>query len=209
MNIEGMQEEKPLLITIGYMLKIMKNGLDYSLFKKEFDHIRHGNYDAFIEEVKIAKTSILTLYAPEELIDEELSHKNFGHWMGMFLAIPSIVNFHLRCKNHFGIVSDGNFPDTVFIEVAFFEIVIRMHADLVKIIEDRSDLDKIIDSFFNHLQASEEEIKTMHLGRSFLNDIKHTNKKNYKRKFNSWEDGYDCFREALKIVEKYDLKFRY
>lgn len=209
MNMEQMQEEKPLLITIGYMLKVMKNGLDYSNFKAEFDHIRHGNYDAFIEKVKVIKTPIIALYAPEELIDKELSHKNFGHWMGMFLAIPSVVNFCVRCKNHFGIVSDKNLPDVVFIEVAFFETVIRMHADLLKKVDDRATFEKIIDALFKNINASDEEIKSLHRGRDFLNDIKHNAEKKYKRKFSSWEEGYKFFKISLEILEKYNLKFSY
>ena len=129
--------------------------------------------------------------------------------MGMFLAIPSIIDFYTRCKKHFGVVSDENLPDVVFIEVAFFEIVIRMHTDLLKVVNDRANFEKVIDALFKSLNASDEEIKILHQGRNFSNDIKHLNDEKYKRKFNSWEEGYKFFKISLEIVEKYDLKFSY
>ncbi|MEO6303800.1 MAG: hypothetical protein ABIP51_11580, partial [Bacteroidia bacterium] len=88
-----LNEEEILISIIGYMLRVMKSGKDYSKFKKEFDHIRHGNYDDFIDEVNVGIATPLVVYAPQELLDKEITHKNYGHWIGLITSIPALNVF--------------------------------------------------------------------------------------------------------------------
>ncbi len=208
-NTIKLNEEELLVSVIGYMLRVMKSGQDYSKFKKEFDHIRHGNYDDFNNEVNVGIASPLVIYAPQELLEKELSHKNYGHWMGMFTSTPALNIFGKKCLNEFGRFSDPDLSIETFKKAAHFEIVIRMHSDLAKLTDDRANLELIIDALFKSKCANSEEIKILQNGRRFINDIKHSHLPNKKRHFKSWNEGLIEFNKAFNLLEKYQIKFRY
>ena len=55
----------PLKVTVGYMLKVLKSGVDTYKFRREFAAIRHGNYEEFIELVK-GRIPFMVIYGQEE-----------------------------------------------------------------------------------------------------------------------------------------------
>jgi len=207
-----MDHEEVLLSVLAYLLKIMKSGKDYSKFKIEFDHIRHGNYDAFNDTVGIGIMTPLVVMAPQELLDKDLRHEHYGHYLGILTSAPAIADLGNRCYNEFGLFQDQDISMETYRKVAFFEIVIRVHSDLEKLTADRDNLNNIIDALFKSKRAKPEDISLMHKGREFLNDIKHVNnpyKPKYKRKFADWKSGIIQFNLAYELLEKYDLKLRY
>ncbi|MBL7937660.1 MAG: hypothetical protein JNM51_17785 [Bacteroidia bacterium] len=204
-----MQEKTWFEVVVGYMLKLMKSGKDTSKFKIQFDHIRHSNYDAFIKEVGVGIPSDIIVYAPQEMLDQDLTHKTYGHFLGMLIASPALQLFYTECYAEFGVITDSDIPDEIFERAAFFESLIRMYADLSKITDDRDDLNNIIEAFCLEKQITYEDKLIIQGGRIFINEIKHINKKKYKKKFKTWDDGIIALNMAYDVLEKHDIKFNY
>ena len=205
-----MKEEKTVFeVVVGYMLKVMKSGKDTSIFKVEFDHIRHSNYDAFIEVVGVGIPNDIVIYAPQEMLEKDLTHTTYGHFLGMLIASPALQNFHTKCLAEFGVINDLDIPDEVFEGAALFESLIRMHADLTKVTEDRDNLNNIIEAFCLEKQIPNEDKLIIQGGRQFINEIKHINKLHYKRKFRTWADGINTFKMAFDVLEKHNIKLFY
>ena len=75
-----------------------------------------------------------------------------------------------------------------------------MHANNNELIGDRENLVDVIDKLGEKLEIPKEDIDKLHLGRKFLNMIKH-----YDKQFPSWEIANIAFEEAFYTLHKYQI----
>ena len=195
-----MQNNKLLIgLTVGYMLKVMKAQKNISKFRKEFAAIRHGDYFDFINQLKepIPKMVVYN----EGHIEVNPTHNKYDiDFIGLFKSGPSIKKFLKECFNFYGDIKDNDIPDSVFYNVALFEISLRMHANNRKLLMERDSLENVIDkiSTFNNIARDEQEM--LQKGRHFLNMLKH-----FKHQFESYSVGIIAFNKADEILKKYKL----
>jgi hypothetical protein len=76
-----------------------------------------------------------------------------------------------------------------------------MHANNHGLINPFEKLESVINKLGSKLRLTKEEIDQLHLGRQFLNMIKHD-----KKKFETWEIGIKAFQSAMQIIENYKLR---
>ena len=191
--------------TVGYMLKVLKSGVDITKFKSEFDAIKHGNYDEFIDLIGAPKGEVVV--AMNGVIStENISQKSHFDFAALAVAGPSLRQFFKDCVSEYGkTLSDSDISNEVYGKAALFELSLRMHANNYKLIDEREKLFEVIKKISNLkgiLPAEEEQLQK---GRQFINDVKHHNEPDYKRKFPTWEAGVAAFEVAYKIVENYKL----
>ena len=182
----------PLKVTVGYMLKVLKSGIDTSKFRQEFASIRHGNYEEFIKLVN-GRFPFMIIYGQEE-------GKKLFDFAGLVAAGPSLVGFGNDCFRAYGGMSDNDVSGDTYQKVAYFEAAIRMHANNHDLLGDKENLVDVIDKLGKKMELSQTEIDTLQLGRKFLNMIKH-----YNNQFPSWEEGNKAFEKAFNILTKYRI----
>jgi hypothetical protein len=187
-------------VAVGYMLKVLKADKIIDVQKKEFAAIRHGNYDQFLELVN-GPIPEMVVYNAGNIKTNNISQKEDFDFAALIKAGPSLLMFYEKCRKHYGEIVDLNINDDTFEKIALFEIGLRMHANNKKFIIDNDKLETVIDKLSTDLNMTKEETSKLHLGRQFLNMIKHK-----KRKFDSWDKGIVAFQSALFVIDKYKLK---
>jgi hypothetical protein len=192
---------KTLIIepTVGFMLKVMKSGTVIRKFKREFASIRHGNYFEFVKLIK-GKVPQVVVYRAGTISVEKSMTSNDCDFVGLLKASPSLEVFHKNCLSFYGPVVDADISDEIYGKLVLFEIALRMHANNNLLIDEREDLEVVIDKVGKFKSLSQSEIDSLHLGRRFLNMIKHNSSQ-----FPSWGDGITAFQSAFQILEMHRL----
>lgn len=193
---------------VGYMLKVMKSGVDITKFKDEFSAIRHGNYDDFLDLVKGSRPPMVVWQEGIIYNQDNVSQKTHCDFVALVLSGPSLHKFFNDCINEYGdkyLINDDDISNEVYGKVVLFEIGLRMHANNRKLIGINEKLVNVIDKLSRHHNISKEDTDKLQKGRQFINDIKHHNDLGYKRKFKSWTDGVNIFEEAYGILQKHNL----
>ncbi len=188
-------------ITVGYMLKILKNGKDVTKFKNEFAAIRHGNFDDFIDLVKGEKPVMVV--SQDGIISDQhkVSQKTHFDFAALILAGPSLKKFLKECDNEYGTQLDTDISDDIYAKLALFEVGLRMHANNNNLLQPKENLEKVITKLCNFKGISKIELDILQQGRKFLNDIKHHNDPKYKRKFKTWSDGIKAFEKSYDVIK--------
>lgn len=200
-----MNEKLIAQVVIGYMIKVMKLGLDISIHKDIFASIRHGNYDEFIELINTEKPWILAYKDGIITNQENTSQKTHGDFAGLILSGTALKRFYYNISTHYGPLIDTDITDEIYQNVALYELVFRMHANNNNLIDSKEELVNVIKKVSLFKNISDNEIQILQKGREFINDIKHHNKPKYKRKFTSWLEGSICFNQAYIITKKYEI----
>lgn len=188
-------------VAVGYMLKVLKAKKDTSPFKAQFDAIRHGDYIEFINlmggkipfmAVRREDGRVLSGHIPpsEDDIDFELILK----------AAPSLKDFYYSCFKTYGNILDRDLTDEEFERLAIFEINLRVHAKNLNLISRKDLLEEVVNKLASHKKILHGELEKIHLGRRYLNMVKHN-----KMKFSSWEDGKLAFEQAVTVLRRYNL----
>jgi len=178
-------------VAIGYMLKVIKSGVNLTEFKDEFALIRHGNYSEFVDKVGGKKPFML-------IVGGETAFSRLVE------AGPSIKKFYNNCKSVYGDVSGEKFSDIFFENLALFELSIRMRANNYG--REEYDFEKTIDAICEIENITFDERIKLHKGRQFLNLIKHPDEQKLEKKFGDWKSGAQVFMECDEILEKYAIK---
>ena len=193
-------ERLMICVTVGYVLKILKNGKDLNQFKNEFDSIRHGDYLKFIELVG-GPMPYIVRYDNGEIISGFLSPLIDDIDFELLLkAGPSLKIFLEKSFSTYGLIKDNDISDDIFEQLALFEISLRIHAKNANLIKSEDKLNYVINVLSKFKQLESEDIFKIHEGRRFLNMVKHDNKQ-----FLTWSDGLIAFEESLRTIAKYNL----
>lgn len=190
-------------VTVGYMLKVLKSETPVTEYKNEFDAIRHGDYIKFIDLVGGPMPYLTTYNGDTGMITSGYLPPQEND-IGFELLIktgPSLKIFLLKCLSKFGEIDDLDITDEIYYKLAIFEINLRMHASNYKLITVEDKLEAVIDKLGTFKNIPSGEIEKIHLGRKFLNMIKH--KKKY---FASWSEGIVAFNAANEILYQYDIR---
>lgn len=186
-------------VTVGYMLKILKAGIQINLYKDEFAAIRHGNYYDFINLVGEPIPFMITY--DKGIIKEEVeARKDDIDFAGLLKAGPSLMKFYENCKKIYGKINDPDLNDEDFRKLVLFEIAMRMHANNSNLLNENEQLVNVISKLAVFKNFSELEIEKLQKARKFLNKIKHNNNSNY-----SWADGLHEFEEGYEILTKHQM----
>lgn len=186
-------------VAVGYMLKVLKSGRQITHFKREFGHIRHGNYLDFINLIN-GPLPFLVSYKDGVISSDNDPTKTDCDFELLYKSGPSLKLFYKNCAAIYGEIEDTDLTDDVFLQAVLFEIALRMHANNFNLLKEREDLVDVIDKLCRHKDIPQSEIDVIQKGRSFINMIKH-----YKGQFTTWKDGLLAFNMAFGTLEKYQL----
>lgn len=185
-----------IAVTVGYMLKVLRSGKNSTNFKKEFDHIRHGNYFDFVNLVHSEIPIIVSYKEGEVTVCNEMKKTDFD-FESLAKSCNSLKQFYQACFNEFGDFPDNQVSDETYKNVVMFEIGLRMHANNHRLLAEREDLINVIDKLCSLRNVSTQDQLSLHCGRIFLNMIKH-----FKNQYPSWQTGQVAFDIANQTLSK-------
>ncbi len=189
-------------VTVGYMLKVLKSGKSTQELKKEFDSIRHGDYQEFIKLIG-GPMPFIARYDQGEIISGHLPPLEDDIEFELLLkAAPSLRIFLFRCYQNYGILTDLDVTDELFQQLALFEISLRIHAKNDKLTNANEKLHLVIEALKKHRNLSSLDTENLHQGRRFLNMVKHDN-----GQFDSWNDGVSAFNIAFETMQRTNLGY--
>lgn len=197
-----MKTDKEILIiepAVGYMLKVLKSGTTITHFKKEFGHIRHGNYLDFLNLVQ-GPIPLMTTYNNGIVTNDNTPRKTDCDFALLLKSGPSLMIFFKKCTEVYGYIVDNDVPDNIYLKAVLFEISLRMHANNFGLLNEREDLIHVIDKLCSYKNIQQTDIDDLHNGRVFINMIKH-----FKNQYSSWSVGISAFNKAYEIIEKQEL----
>lgn len=180
--------------TVGYMLKVIKSGQTITKYNDEFKAIRHGNYFDFLNLVK-GPIPFMVSYTNGVIRTEEYPQKDDCDFAGLLKAGPSLVIFYKKCFAEYGLIIDTDISDEEFGKVVLFELSLRMHSNNNTLLNEREQLINVIDKLSRFKSLSISDTEKLHLGRQFLNMIKHP-----KNQFPSWSEGLKAFEIAYQVL---------
>ncbi len=186
-------------IVVGYMYKVMKNGMDFSNFNDEFAAIRHGDYRDFLE--KIGKPiDFIVSYADGKIDTDTDIREDEIDFGALIKAGESLKVFYKKCIQEFGKFDDPDLSEKTFEKLCLFELSLRMHRNNNLQRENRRRLELIIDDIANLNKLSDEEKSILHEARKFLNAVKRPEKKKL-----SWLDGTAILDKAYALLQSRHL----
>jgi hypothetical protein len=188
---------------VGYVLKVIKSGVNISEFKDSFNAIKHGDYVCFIELLNTSipeNISVNKIGKGKISLDEQLKQKNVD-FLFLLLSSKSLMKFYQECYLIYGEIIDNDLTDNDFENLANFEMVLRMFFNNEFSYDKRVTLIDIINVYLNHIGASKAEIRKVQEGRTFLNMVK-----GHKAKFKSYREGLFLFNESLEVLKKYKVE---
>ena len=197
--------EKDILyvnVAVGYMLKVLKSNNVISKYNNEFKNIRHGNYGVFIDMVDGEIPYIREWN--NGIISEPITKKTVKtkcDFTKLIASGPSLKIFLTKCKEEFGDIVDSDINDETYLNLAEFELAIRMHASNNNLIKHKDTFQNIINSLSNFINLPITDIDKLHKGRKFLNAVKH---KKHNKKYD-WNCGNNDFNEANLILKKHNI----
>lgn len=208
-EINMKDEETVIAHTVGYMLKMIKNNKDISGGKKEFNCIKHGNYNEFIKligsEIPIMVVGGVgiepTVLGNGDRVNELNFLKGECDFIQLNAAGPSMYSFLNKFLKQHGNFIDNDITNITYKKLAMFEIRIRTHASNRKLIVENDTLITIIEKLSKSINLSNLEIVQLHLGRKFLNTVKHNENPNYDWSANTIE-----FHKAYDILSNNKIK---
>ena len=187
-------------VVVGYMLKLMKLGINTIKFKEEFNAIKHGNYDEFIKLIGVNEPPMI-VYNNNNIKTSGFSQKSGDCDFIMILAAGSALKcFYKECKNKYGDIIDSDISDEIYKNLATFEISLRMYSNNENIIKPKESLENVINKLADFKNLSENEKCKLHKGRDFLNYVKHKTKN-----FNSYKEGILFFNDAYNVLIENNL----
>lgn len=186
-------------VVLGYMYKVMKNGMDTKPFASEFAAIRHGDYEDFVNQIGKPIDFIVSYSGGRINTDTSIGvdDSDFGR---LLKSGESLMVFFKECKKTYGQIVDNDIPDEVYERVALFELSIRMHKNNSTRDEDRVNLVDIIDTLGEIKGLSEANINALQEGRKFLNYVKRPEKLKY-----TWVEGIQKFNDAYDVLKRNQL----
>ena len=104
--MEQQSFDKPIRLTVGYMLMILKNGITIpDQFKKPFAEIRHGNYHAFIQLIGGSTGDVVVYNAGDISLHKQSYQEDFA-FLGLLKASNSLHIFFTACNRYFGKIKE-------------------------------------------------------------------------------------------------------
>lgn len=190
------EELMPIVVVVGYMLKLLKNNVNIISHLKEFAAIRHGNYDEFIQLVNGEKP-FMVMYDNGKIRTDNFNQNNTCDFGMLIQSGPSLTKFYNEVKSKYGEIIDIDISDDIYKKMALFEISLRVHANNFNLICSKEKIENVIDKLSKFKKLSTDEIEKLHNGRLFTNYVKH-NKKN--KKFSSYQDGIIDFNDSYNVL---------
>lgn len=188
-------------LSIGYMLKVLKSRQDTSQFKKEFDAIRHGNYYDFINLIgENINFNVGYNGNTGEITTDVSPKKDEPDFVGLAKAGTSCKVFLEKCVKVYGEWHDNDISDRTYLNLALFEIALRMHAKNNNLLNERETLENVIEKVCAFKGISDDEKSKLHGSRVLINMVKH-----FKNQYPSWSEGLIAFNEGFEVLKTHNL----
>jgi hypothetical protein len=113
-------------VVIGYMYKVLKSGRSVTYHKIEFAAIRHGDYMFFLNLIGRPIDAITTYSAGNISNDVDILAVDCD-FVRLIKSCDSLRLFYHQCIKTYGHIADRDLPDSVFEDLAIFELSLRMH----------------------------------------------------------------------------------
>jgi hypothetical protein len=196
-----MREVLMIEYVVGYMLKIIKSGIKISIYKNEFDAIRHGDYKTFISLVG-GEIPFMVIYESGNIRREEDNPNYKFDFEGLIKSGNSLKIFYENCLSYYGKINDYDVSQEIFQKVVSFEISLRMHANNLNLLNktEQIKLEKVINILCDFKNIPEIDKNKIQSARKFINMIKH-----FKNQFPSWPIGISNFLIGYEILEKHKI----
>ncbi|WP_274474511.1 hypothetical protein [Mangrovimonas aestuarii] len=195
--------------TVGYMLKVLKNKKNISDVRFEFNSIKHGNFNEFIQLIDSDLPIFVVgglgketkVYGEGNRLEEIKHLKNECNFVQMLSSANALKIFSKECFIKFGSIQDDHIPNTAYKKLAIFEIRIRVHASNHGLITEDDKLESIINKLCEKLDFSETSIMDIHNGRKYLNKVKHHKKNNFP-----WQERLPEFLKAYDTLTEKKIR---
>ena len=182
------------------MLKVLKSHEKITAYRDEFAAIRHGDYLKFINLVK-GPMPFMVVYHEGNIASGHLPPQEDDIDFALLLkSEPSLKIFYANCLHAYGPISDPDLSDNIFELAVVFEISLRMCASNNKLADPTVILSEVIDRVCTFKNFTSDELSAIHLGRKFLNMIKHK-----KNQFPTWSEGANALKTAYDILKGHQL----
>ena len=194
-----LKKEKLIVqVVVGYMYKVMKNGIEINLYRNEFTQIRHGNYKDFLDLIGLEISAIVVgnFYKPDQISWNTNIEDHDVDFIRLVKAGNSLKQFYLNCINEYGEFQDLDLPNRVFEDLTLFELLLRIHRNNRMQRVEKNTLESIINEIQDLFNLTDEETKILHEGRKFLNAVKRPNKLK-----TTWQEGIDNLDAAMRVLE--------
>ncbi len=186
-------------VVVGYMYKVMKNGMVFSNYSAEFAAIRHGDYKDFLDRIGKPIDSLVSysdgiIYTNTNITDNDI---DFG---ALLKAGASLKVFYKKCIKEFGRFEDPDLSNETFEKLCLFELSLRMHRNNKLKKENHRRLELIINDIAILYNLSDGEKSLLHAGRKFLNAVKRPEKLKM-----SWIEGTEILNKAYALLQHHKL----
>jgi hypothetical protein len=189
-----------IAVAVGYMLKVVKNRLTITKYKKEFAAIRHGDYIDFINLVG-GEIPFMVVYDAGDIRSGILPpNKDDIDFELLLKSAPSLKIFYNNCVIEYGIFQDNDLADLDFELLCQYEIGLRMHANNAHLLRGKTNFEEVIRKLSKHKGLSDTDQNILQDGRRFLNMVKHP-----KNQFPSYTGGVNALKEACRLADKHQL----
>ena len=68
-------ENMPISMVVGYMLKVIKSGKNITNYKSEFNAVKHGDYDRFFDLIKEPQNDFIAQWRDGIIKNDNFSQK--------------------------------------------------------------------------------------------------------------------------------------
>ncbi len=190
---------------IGYMLKVIRAQRNINKYRKEFNAIKHGDYDEFLDLIR--EPNPFMVQCSHGVVKKDNFSKRSGDCdITMIVAAgPSITAFMSRCFAEYGPIIDKDISDLIFLRCAAYEISFRNQYNNLKAKQGvpwtKRDLVDIIDDVCSMKNISQNDKDTLQLGRQFLNKVK-----GHNSKFETWTEGINAFNAAWNVRNVHSIR---
>jgi hypothetical protein len=188
-------------VSVGYMLKVLKNQQRITEYKNEFNAIKHGDYKTFLSLID-GEIPPMVIYNNGRIKSEENNPNYDFDFEGLVKSGPSLMIFFKKCLLVYGNIEDTDITDSIYYKVVVFEIALRMHANNNNLLDKtkREDLINVISFLSKFKNLTREEEEKLQKARNFTNMIKH-----FKNQYPSWEIGISYFLDGFSVLEKHKI----
>lgn len=189
-------------VAVGFMLKVLKNQQRITVYKNEFNAIKHGDYKTFLSLIG-GEIPPMVINNNGRIKSEENNPNYDSDFEGLLKSGPSLLIFLKKCNTVYGNIEDPDITDSIYYKIVVFEIALRMHANNNNLLDKtkREDLINVISVLSKFIKLKPEEEEKLQKARVFSNMIKH-----YKNQYPSWKEGIKAFLDGFEVLESHQIK---
>ena len=194
-------EKVKISVIIGYLFKLIKNGVDLIEFKDEINALKHSSYDDFVSMFPNVEKPFMVLHSNGIIKTDGINQKEDGYFVGIIAAGNAVDEFFKKVYSKHGNLIDSDLSDDILYKAGLYEPSLRLHANNCGVlINERDTLEEVINNLVIEKKISLDDTIKLHNGRKFLNLIKHGSKTKI-----DWVEEIKDFELSYDVILKHNL----